>query len=54
MSSKSKTKREWMNLIIKKESLHKNGKQWASSTKGNSILLDNGSTLSLFGNLDMV
>jgi hypothetical protein len=27
---------------------------WASGTKGNSILLDNRSTLSLFGNLDMV
>jgi hypothetical protein len=53
-SSKSKTRREWMNLIIKKESLHNNGKQWALSTKANSILLDSGSMLSLFGNLDMV
>jgi hypothetical protein len=42
-------------LIVRKESLHNNGKQWASGTKGNSILLDkNGSTLSLFGNPDMV
>jgi hypothetical protein len=53
-SSQSETKREWMNLMIKKESLHNNGKQWASSTKVNSILLDNGSRLSLFGNPDMV
>jgi hypothetical protein len=41
-------------LIIKKESLHNNGKHKASSTKVNIILLDNGFTLSLFGNPDMV
>jgi hypothetical protein len=38
------------NLIVKKESLHNNGKQWASNTKEDSILLDNGSMLSLFCN----
>jgi hypothetical protein len=36
--------REWNNLIITKESLHNNSKQWASNTKKDSILLDNGST----------
>jgi hypothetical protein len=46
--------REWNNLIIKKESLHNNGKQWASYTKEDSILLDNGSMLSFFGNPKMV
>jgi hypothetical protein len=45
---------EWNNLIIKKESLHNKVKQWASNTKEDSILLDNGSTLSLFGNPKMV
>jgi hypothetical protein len=30
--NKSKKQREWNNLIIKKESLHNNGKQWASNT----------------------
>jgi hypothetical protein len=47
-------KERWISLIVRKESLHNNGKQWASGTKGNIILLDNGSTLSLFGNPDMV
>jgi hypothetical protein len=53
-SNKSGKQREWNNLIIKKESLHNNGKQWASNTNEDSILLDNGSTLSLFGNPKMV
>jgi hypothetical protein len=53
-SNKSNKQREWNNLIIKKDSLHNNGKQWASNTKEDSILLDNGSTLSLFGNPKMV
>jgi hypothetical protein len=53
-SNKSDKQREWNNLIVKKESLHSNGKQWASNTKEDSILLDNGSTLSLFGNPKMV
>jgi hypothetical protein len=53
-SNKSDKQREWNNLIIKKESLHNDGKQWASNTKEDSILLDNGSTLSLFGNPKMV
>jgi hypothetical protein len=44
-SNKSKKQREWNKLIIVKESLHNNGKQWASNTKEDSILLDNGSTL---------
>jgi hypothetical protein len=45
-SNKSNRKREWNNLIVKKESLHNNGKQWASNTKEDSILLDNRSMLS--------
>jgi hypothetical protein len=45
-SNKSNKQREWNNLIVKKESLHNNGKKWASNTKEDSILLDNGSTLS--------
>jgi hypothetical protein len=49
-SNKSNTKIGWSSLIMRKDSLHNYGKQWASGTKGNSILLDNGSTLSLFGN----
>jgi hypothetical protein len=53
-SNKSDTKVGWNGLIVRKESLHNNGKQWASGTKGNSILLDNGLTLSLFSNPDMV
>jgi hypothetical protein len=53
-SNKSNKQREWNNLIIKKESLHNNGKQWASNTKEDSILLDNGSMLSLLGNPKMV
>jgi hypothetical protein len=53
-SNKSDKQREWNNLIIKKESLHNNGRQWASNTKEDSIVLDNGSTLSLFGNPKMV
>jgi hypothetical protein len=53
-SNKSHKQREWNNQIVKKESLHNNGKQWASNTKEDSILLDNGSTLSLFGNPKMV
>jgi hypothetical protein len=48
-SNKSNKQREWNNLIGKKESLHNNGKQWASNTKEDSILLDNRSVLS--GNL---
>jgi hypothetical protein len=32
-SNKNNKQREWNNLIVKKESLHKNGKQWASNTK---------------------
>jgi hypothetical protein len=52
-SNKSNKQREW-NLIMKKESLHNNGKQWASSTKEDSILLNNGSMLSLLGNPKMV
>jgi hypothetical protein len=39
---------------VRKDSLHNCGKQWASGTKGNSNLLDNGLTLSLFGNPNMV
>jgi hypothetical protein len=39
-SNKSNKQREWNNQIIKKESLHNNGKQWASNTKEDSILLD--------------
>jgi hypothetical protein len=53
-SNKSETISKWNGLIVRKESLHNNGKQWATGTKGNSILLDNGSTLSLFGNPNMV
>jgi hypothetical protein len=53
-SNKSDKQREWNNLIINKESLHNNGKQWASNTKEDSILLDNRSTLSLFGNPKIV
>jgi hypothetical protein len=52
--NKSKSKIGWNSLIVRKESLHNYGKQWATGTKGNSILLDNGSTLSLFGNPNMV
>jgi hypothetical protein len=52
--NKSEKQREWNTLIILKESLHNNGKQWASNTKEDSIMLDNGSTLSLFGNPKMV
>jgi hypothetical protein len=53
-SNKSNKQREWNSLIIKKKSLPNNGKQWASNTKEDSILLDNGSSLSLFGNPKMV
>jgi hypothetical protein len=53
-SNKNNKQREWNNLIVKKESLHNNGKQWASNNKEDSILLDNGSMLSLFGNPKMV
>jgi hypothetical protein len=53
-SNKSDTNIGWSSLIVRKDSLHNYGKQWASGTKGNSILLDNGSTLSLFGNPNMV
>jgi hypothetical protein len=53
-SNKSDTKIGWSSLIMRKDSLHNYGKQWASGTKGNSILLGNGSTLSLFGNPNMV
>jgi hypothetical protein len=53
-SNKSDTKIGWSSLIVRKDSLHNYRKQWASGTKGNSILLNNRSTLSLFGNLNMV
>jgi hypothetical protein len=53
-STKSNTKIGWSSLIKKKDSLHNYGKQWASGTKGNSIFLDNGLMLSLFGNPNMV
>jgi hypothetical protein len=53
-SNKSDKQREWNTLIIKKGSLHNNSKQWASRTKEDSILLDNGSRLRLFGNPKMV
>jgi hypothetical protein len=53
-SNKSDKQREWNNLIFKKESLHNNGKQWASNTKEDSILLDSRSTLSLFGRPKML
>jgi hypothetical protein len=53
-SNKSNKQREWNNLTVKKESLHNNSKQWATNTKEDSILLDNGSTLSLFGSPKMV
>jgi hypothetical protein len=53
-SNKSNKQREWNNLIVKKESLHNSGKLWASIAKEDSILLDNGSTLSLSGNPKMV
>jgi hypothetical protein len=52
--NKGDTISKWSGLIVRKESLHNNGKQWATGTKGNSILLDNGPTLSLFGNPNMV
>jgi hypothetical protein len=54
LSNKNNKQREWNNLIVKKESLRNNGKQWASNTKEDSILLDNGSMLSLFGSPKMV
>jgi hypothetical protein len=41
-SNKSNKQREWNNLIIKKESLHNNSRQWASNTKEDSIPLNNG------------
>jgi hypothetical protein len=53
-SNKSNTKIGWSSLFVREDSLHNYGKQWASGTKGNSILLDNGSTLRLFGNPNMV
>jgi hypothetical protein len=53
-SNKNDKQREWKNLIIKKESLHNNDKKWASNTKENSIILDNGSRLSLFSSPKMV
>jgi hypothetical protein len=53
-SNQSDTKIGWSSLIMRKDSHHNYGKQWASGTKGNSILLDNGLTLSLFGNPNMV
>jgi hypothetical protein len=53
-SSKSKAISKRNGLIVRKESLNNKGKQWATGTKGNSILLDNGSTLSLFGSPNMV
>jgi hypothetical protein len=40
-SNKSDNKIGWNSLFIRKESLHNNGKQCATGTKGNSILLDN-------------
>jgi hypothetical protein len=53
-SNKSNTKIGWNSLIVRKDSLHNYRKHWATGTKGNSILLDIGSTLSLFGNPNMV
>jgi hypothetical protein len=53
-SNKSNKQREWNDVIVKKENPHNNGKQCASNTKEDNILLDNGSTLSLFGNPKMV
>jgi hypothetical protein len=53
-SNRSNKQREWNNLIVKKEPIHNNGKQLASNTTEDSILLDNGSMLSLFGNPNMV
>jgi hypothetical protein len=41
-SNKSETISKWNGLIVRKESLHNNGKLWATGTKGNSIFLDNG------------
>jgi hypothetical protein len=52
--NKSNTKIGWNSLIVRKDSPHNYGKQWASGAKRNSILLDNGSTLSLFSNPNMV
>jgi hypothetical protein len=48
--TKSNTSRHWgRNIVGRRESLHNNQTEWASSTKKSSILLDkNGSTLSLF------
>jgi hypothetical protein len=51
--NKSETISKWNGLIVRKESLHNNRKQWATGTKGNSILLDNRLTLSLFGSPNM-
>jgi hypothetical protein len=36
-SNKSDTKIGWSSLIMRKDSFHNYGKQWASGTKGNSI-----------------
>jgi hypothetical protein len=54
MSTKSikNTSRNWQPLHVHKASLHNS--EWASGAKKRSILLDNGFTLSLFGNPDMV
>jgi hypothetical protein len=45
---------QWTEYMLMKNSDHNKDKQWALSTKDDSILLDNGSMLSLFGNPNMV
>ena len=52
--SNKSTSRNWQHLHIHKASLHNREEERASGIKKRSILLDNGSTLSLFGNPDMV
>jgi hypothetical protein len=43
--NKSETKREWMNLLVKKESLHNKGKQWASGTIKDDSVERNSATI---------
>ena len=52
--SSKNTSKNWAHLSIRKESLLNKGESWATGMKKNSIILDNGSTLSLFANPDMV